>query len=377
MPVIVNGCIDRPGKWDIFSFQGHAGEEVVAEITARRLNSSLDSLLKLLDASGNQLAFNDGCEDKSSGLITHQADAYIRTKLPADGIYYIHVGDMLHHSGPDYAYRLRISHPMPDFTLRLSPSSINIRSGLSAAVTVYAIRRDGFSGDIDLTLKGAPLGFSIAGGRIPAGKDDAKMTVSAPLTPLKDSLSLSIEGKAKIQGQDVIRPAVPADNMMQAFAYWHLVAAKELDVDVVGRLARSMAQIITPMPLKVLPGRPCTVQISTPTRTPFGELQFQLTDPPDGITIKDVSPLAEGTQITLDFDPDKITASMKGNLYVGVFVLPKMPATAPANPKRIQRRISAGYLPAIAYEAQGSTTMPTTRPATMPTTQTSQATAQK
>jgi hypothetical protein len=364
LPVIVNGRIEQAGKWDVFSFEGHAGEEVVAEVTARRLNSVMESVLKLTDASGTQLAFNDGCMDKACGLITDHADSYICTKLPADGLYCVHVGDLLRQCGPGCAYRLRISRPMPDFTLRLAPSTVNIRSGLSTVVTVYAIRHDGFAGDIDLALKGAPAGFSITGGRILAGKDEAKLTISGPLTPLMDAISLCVEGHAKIQGQDVIRPAVPAENMMQAFAYWHLVCAKELDVDVIGRLARGMARVTSPMPLKVWPGKPSTIQTTTPTNTPFGEMQFQLeeTNNRDGIAIKDVSPGFGGSQITLAFDPAAFKPGMKGNLIVSVFVLPKPPPNAAANPNRIPRLMFVGTLPAITYEVQGATSMPTTQP---------------
>lgn len=390
MPVIVNGRIDQLGKWDVFSLQGHAGEEIVAEVTARRLNSTMDSLLKVTDASGRQLAFNDDYVNKvvdTSGKDpkelmfddahedTHHADSYIRVKLPADGIYYVHVGDAQRQSGADCAYRLRISHPMPDFSLRSATATVTIRSGLSTAVMVYALRSDGFAGDIDLKLKDAPPGFSMSAGRVPAGQDWAKITINGPLTPLGDPTSIAIEGKAKIGGQDVIRPAMPAENMMQAFAYLHLVVAKELDVDVVGRLARSMARVISPLPLKVVPGTPSVIQVSTPNTTPFGRLEFQLADPPEGITIKDVSPAAEGSQITLEFDPDKIKPGAKGNLYVAVFVLPKRSATAPAKPNRIPRRISVGVLPAVAYEVFGE--KGEKGPTSMPATQTSQATAQK
>ena len=43
LPVIVNGRIDRPGDWDVFRFEGRAGEQIVAEVLARRLESPLDS----------------------------------------------------------------------------------------------------------------------------------------------------------------------------------------------------------------------------------------------------------------------------------------------------------------------------------------------
>src|ERR1035437_1054506 len=75
LPVIVNGRIDRPGDWDVFRFDGRAGQEIVAEVSARRLNSPLDSLLRLTDAAGRELAVNDDTEDKGAALLTHQADS--------------------------------------------------------------------------------------------------------------------------------------------------------------------------------------------------------------------------------------------------------------------------------------------------------------
>ena len=51
-----------------------------------------------------------------------------RSKLPADGTYYVHIGDTARNGGEEYAYRLRISAPRPDFALRVVPSSIGLRS---------------------------------------------------------------------------------------------------------------------------------------------------------------------------------------------------------------------------------------------------------
>jgi hypothetical protein len=59
LPNIVNGQILKPGDVDVFSFSGRTGEKIVAEVYARRLNSPLDSLLRLTDASGKVLAWND------------------------------------------------------------------------------------------------------------------------------------------------------------------------------------------------------------------------------------------------------------------------------------------------------------------------------
>ncbi|MBW8042045.1 MAG: peptidase [Planctomycetes bacterium] len=235
LPVIVNGRIDKPGDWDVFGFKGNAGDKIVAEVYARRLNSPLDSLLKLTNANGKKLIANDDHEDKGAGLTTHHADSLLSTTLPTNGFYYIHIGDAQTKGGAAYGYRLRIGPPRPDFELRVVPSSINARGGATVPLTVYALRKDGFTGDIAVTLKDAPKGFTLNGRRVPAGKDQMRLTLKVPPGPIKKAMSLSLEGRAEIQGRQVVRQAIPADDMMQAFIYRHLVCAKDLKVAVIGR----------------------------------------------------------------------------------------------------------------------------------------------
>ena len=67
LPVIINGRIDQPDDWDVFQFTGKSNETIVAEVYARRLDSPLDSVLKLTDATGKLLAFNDDREDLDAG----------------------------------------------------------------------------------------------------------------------------------------------------------------------------------------------------------------------------------------------------------------------------------------------------------------------
>jgi hypothetical protein len=49
------------------------------------------------------LAFNDDHEDKASALSTHHADSLIQATLPADGSYYLRLGDAQHEGGSEYA----------------------------------------------------------------------------------------------------------------------------------------------------------------------------------------------------------------------------------------------------------------------------------
>jgi len=97
--VTVNGRIDRPGEWDVFRFDGRAGQTVVAEVYARRLDSPLDSVLRLTDAAGKQLAFNDDSPDEGAGLETHHADSRLMVTLPANGSYSVYIGDAQQKAG--------------------------------------------------------------------------------------------------------------------------------------------------------------------------------------------------------------------------------------------------------------------------------------
>ena len=166
-------------------------------------------------------------------------------------------GDAQHKGGPEYAYRLRISPPQPDFELRVVPSSINVRGGTSVPLTVYALRKDGFAGEIALALKDAPAGFVLSGGWVPAGQDQVQVTLTVPPTPTQEPLSLSLEGRATIDGREIVHPAVPAEDMMQAFAYRHLVPARELRVAVSGRwMSKAPVKILSESPVKIPPAEP-------------------------------------------------------------------------------------------------------------------------
>ena len=357
LPVIVNGRIDRPDDFDVFRFEGRAGSRVVAEVYARRLNSPLDSVLRLTDAAGRQLAANDDHEDKGTGLVTHHADSWLAVTLPADGTYYLQLGDAQGKGGPEYGYRVRISPPRPDFELRVVPSSINARAGTTVPITVYALRKDEFAGDVTLALTGAPEGFALGGAWVPGGQDRVRVTLTVPSTPAEEPVTLRLEGRATIQGREVSRPVVPAEDMMQAFAYRHLVPAQELKVAVAGRSGvRASLKILGETPVKIPAGGTAQVRFDAPPRALAGQFQFELSEPPDGIVLKEVSSSREAAQLVLQADAAKVKPGLKGNLIVAVlasgtgpFAKAKAKAKAAAN----QRPFPLTTLPAIPFEIVG------------------------
>ena len=353
LPVVINGHVDEPGDQDIFGFAGNAGDALVAEVYARRLESPLDSVLELTDATGRRIAFNDDYEDRASGLNTHHADSYLRVTLPADGTYYVRLTDQQHQGGADYAYRLRLGPPLADFDLRVVPSSITARAGASVPVTIYALRKDGFTNEITLALKDAPAGTTLSGGRLQAGADQVRLTLKAPARPAKEPFSLSIEGRAVIAGQEVIRTAVPADDMMQAFAYRHLVPAHELKLAVLPNarwLAGDMVKVLGPTPIRIPAGGTARLRLRTPGPAFAQRVRLELNEPPEGISLQRLTPSPEGAELVVQSDAAKVKPGLKGNLIINLY--PERPAgtapkgKAPAN----NRRFAIGSLPAIPFE---------------------------
>jgi hypothetical protein len=303
-------------------------------------------VLKLTDAGGRQLAFNDDFEDKGAGLITHQADSRIFFKFPAKGTYYLHLGDAQQKGGPEYVYRLRISPPRPDFELRVVPSTINVRPGMSVPITVYALRKDGFSGEIALRLTDAPPGFALSGGTVPPDQEKIRVTLTAPPGPLDRPRSLHLEGSATIQAREIRRPGVPAEDMMQAFAYRHLVPAQDWMVSVNGPARAAAWKLLGAIPVKI-PGR-----LFLPLGKFTNQIQLALSDPPEGVSLE-TSPQGNGVSLLFRADPQKAKPGLRGNLIVEAVT--ERTVTPPNGAAPVTRRQPIGTLPAIPFEIVAAT----------------------
>lgn len=350
LPQIVNGRIEKPGDIDTFKFTGKAGDELVAEVYARRLQSPLDSLLRLTNEKGRLLEWNDDHEDRELGLSTHHADSYLRARLPEDGVYYIQISDTQNHGGDAYAYRLRIGPPQPDYALRLAPSTINVPAGGIVPIDVYAIRKDGFNGDIEVELKDAPPDFKISGRRVPSGQDHVRMTLAAPWKPAGQPVALRLEGYAQIGAQRVSHPVIPSVDMMQAFAYRHLVPSQEFMVAVLNIKRRSMNfEPVDKGGIEIPTGGATQVIFKTPLRISLKDIKLQLSEPPKGVSLRDVSIEPGRLAFLLEADGKAAKPGLKDNLIVEAFT--EREKTRKDGKKTGEKqRISLGVLPAIPVE---------------------------
>ncbi len=349
LPVIINGRIDRSGDVDRFRFNGRAGDTVAVEVIARRLGSPLDAAIELLDDAGRRIAFNDDHEDVLAGRETHHADSYALAALPATGSYLVRVTDVQRKGGRDHAYRLRLSAPRPGFDLRVSPSILNATGGATIPITVTAVRHDGFTGDIALAIRDAPTAW-LSGAVVPAGQDQVRMTLTVPPTSAAAVIALRVEGSASIRGKTVTQLATPADDMTQAFAWHHLVATDALLLSVTARGGSRMpARIVSGEPVRMGPGGTTRLRVALPPGyATFENLQFELSDAPDGFALRDQVFATGGAEFTLAADAAKVKPGARGNLIVTVSGERVAPANAPNAGTR--RRIMLGTVPAISYE---------------------------
>ncbi len=365
LPMIVNGRIGEAGDLDVFGFEGKAGQRVIAEVEARRLDSPVDSALEITDSTGKRLAFNDDHEDKADALHTHHADSLLSITLPADGSYFVRLGDAQHQGGAEFAYRLRISPPRPDFALRLVPSCINASSWRLTPVTVVALRKDGFDGPIALSLKDIPEGLVLLGGLVPAGQDRIRVTFSLAPWAAVEPLPLCLEGRATIDGGEVVRQAVAADDMMQAFAYRHLVPAEDLKIVLADsgrfrpgatvrqppppdrRTHQSPSAVVSEEPARIPAGGTAEVQIRGPWWSEQASMQFELSDPPQGIVLEKVGWQDRTVTMTFRSDAAEAKPGLRGNLIANAF---RKRTETNKEGKTREYRSFMGVLPAIPFE---------------------------
>ncbi|MBM4152960.1 MAG: hypothetical protein FJ220_05515, partial [Kiritimatiellaceae bacterium] len=326
--VWINGTIEQAGDQDWYSFTGRKGEKKTVEISARRLGSPLDARLTLMNATQTVLAVNDDLEDKSSGLLTHHADARIDFTLPENGTYFVRLDDLQRKGGPEYAYRLSISKEKQDFQLRLVPSSVCVPQGGHALVTVQAIRTGGFTGEIQLSLSDAPEGIELQRAVIPEGASSVQMMIAASDRVEQQLIALEIEGEAQCDSKTQRRRAVPAEDRMQAFLYRHWVPANDflvrvsppkpvtvtLDLPVDGVFhARPGSEIVIPASLTSL------------DKTRKG-IQLMLVDPPEWLTLKTANLPMRSGRIVLEVSPNAEPDDTATVLLQGVVRIDKLPS---------------------------------------------------
>ena len=312
VPVAISGRIQRSGDSDYFVFKARAGQTLVMEVFARRLDSPLDCILTLFNSKGQELAENDDNVDPTESLVTHHADSRLVYTFPAAEDYVLRVRDVQGNGGEEYAYRLVIAPPRPDFALRVTPDNARVARGDTAAIAVNSLRKD-YGGEIGLTVQNLPPGFTASDAVIAAGQDQARLTITAPRDVAIPFFSPVIVGTASIGKETVVRKAVGAESVMQAFSYTHVVPAQEFVVAVLEPTPLSLSiGGATKEGLEIRQGGEALVIVKAFRKEGLkGEISLAADSPPAGISLKPAA-------IPIDKDEVAVTVAVAKEVAVGV-----------------------------------------------------------
>ena len=103
----INGVIEKPTEVDAFRFSAFRDDRVLVTCLAQRMDSALDGVLYLYDASGNEISRNRSY---------HRHDPFLDVTIPKDGEYTVKLRDFTFRGGNLFFYRLSIgTFPQVDF----------------------------------------------------------------------------------------------------------------------------------------------------------------------------------------------------------------------------------------------------------------------
>ncbi len=208
LPCGINGRIGKPRDLDHFVFKGTKDKAVRLEVHARRfgtlLTSHLDSMLEVLDAKGKVLAGNDDANGKDSALVFTP---------PADGDYILRIRDLNGKGGPTFLYYLEADLAQPDFTLRCDSDKAMIGPGTSTAWFLQVDRLNGFTGPVQVEVKGLPRGVKVNPLTIPASMTQGILVLTAEPGAELDAANVEVIGQAAVtingKEQQLQRRATP------------------------------------------------------------------------------------------------------------------------------------------------------------------------
>ena len=156
LPQIINGQINAAADVDLFRFTAAAGQRILFDCRARCIDSLLNPVLSIHDATGRELMNNPH---------SHAGEALIDFLVPAAGEYHVRITDTFYRGGLNYVYRLAIG-PLPHIDYIFPPAG---PAGSNNQYTVYGCNLPG----------GQPTELLVDGRRL----DKLAVNVTLPADP--------------------------------------------------------------------------------------------------------------------------------------------------------------------------------------------------
>lgn len=194
-PGVVAGRLAREGEVDSFPFTAKSQDRISFEVFARRGGSQADPIVRIVNAEGAAVTEAD---DTTFERVT-SADSWIENwSVPADGNYRLEVRDLHQRGGVDFPYGVIIRRAEPFYQLEVDTDKTLLAPGMGSAFFVRAIRKNGFAGEIKLSVEGLPPGVSATCGRILPDVNDGCVVLVADANATPTAQNVLIYGEAEV-----------------------------------------------------------------------------------------------------------------------------------------------------------------------------------
>ena len=323
-----------PGRGQLsgVTFTAKKGEILWLEIWSDRLGHNSDPRLIVQridrDPQGKErhediLELNDlDSNPVGRDFDTTSRDAAGRFQAPLDGQYRVLVRDLFQGSvaGRRIPYRLSIRPETPDFRLAALPQpqprlndndrqvhlwNTVLRQGETQPLRVIASRQDGFDGEIEITATNLPPGVTLAPALLLSGQTATSLLLTTAADAPSGSAPVSIIGRARIGGADVVRRAA-AGTVVWHVPDWDQERAtarpsEDLWVSVCGVESAPVTVAPTsPAPLEVSAGGNLTIPLSIRRSELFpAAFNLRVQGHPEALKWKDISVAEKATNAVI------------------------------------------------------------------------------
>ncbi len=239
LPCDISGSFFPAADVDTFEFHGAEGDVWWIEVASERLGRPTDPsvIVQRVSLDGTQEKPIDVAEFSdiaspvklSSNGYAYDGPPYNggsldiigKLEVKENGLYRLQLSDLFGGTRMDASnvYRLIVRKAAPDFALaawglhmelrngdrNALSKPLALRGGITVALEVVSVRRDGFDGDIELMMEGLPEGVTAQGLKIPAGKTRGIMLVTADENAPQSLANVLFSGKSTVNGVEVKR----------------------------------------------------------------------------------------------------------------------------------------------------------------------------
>ena len=262
LPCDISGNFFPAADVDTFEFTATKGDVWWVEVASERLGRPSDPsiLVQHVVGDGADQKFTDVAEftdiappmkPSSNGYAYDgppfdggSADIIGKLEIREDGVHRLQISDLFGGTRNDARniYRLIIRKAAPDYAVaawglhmelrngdrNALSKPLALRGGITVALEVVAVRRDGFDGDIDLVMEALPEGVTAQGLKIPKGKTRGIMLLTADQNAPRSLANVTFYGKSMLDGVETKRTVHMATHAWPIVDSWGEVPSPRL-----------------------------------------------------------------------------------------------------------------------------------------------------